>query len=272
VGVVPSETPILRADDLGALRGDGIFETMHVRGGAAWLLDEHLARMERSAALMELALPRVDTLAELAAQALAAWPASIEGALRLVCTRGPESGTGPSTVYATVYPIPEAALRARSEGVSVRTASLGIAADSRNDAPWLLGGAKTLSYATNMASLRWAQSNRGDDVLWLSADGYVLEAPTSSLVWLEGSTLSTVPADSTGILAGTTVGWLLDHCADLGWTAAQRMVTPAELSSSDGAWLTSSMRGPVAVTSLDGTPLRYDRQRTSRLQAHLGFA
>ena len=47
-GVVPADTPILRADDLGALRGDGIFETMHVRRGHAWLLDEHLARMARS--------------------------------------------------------------------------------------------------------------------------------------------------------------------------------------------------------------------------------
>ena len=45
VGVVPADTPILRADDLGALRGDGIFETMHVRDGRAWLLDEHLDRM-----------------------------------------------------------------------------------------------------------------------------------------------------------------------------------------------------------------------------------
>ena len=38
-GVVPAETPILRADDLGALRGDGIFETMHLRAGRPWLLD-----------------------------------------------------------------------------------------------------------------------------------------------------------------------------------------------------------------------------------------
>ena len=48
-GVVPAETLVLRADDLGVLRGDGIFETMHVRGGRVWLLDEHLARMAASA-------------------------------------------------------------------------------------------------------------------------------------------------------------------------------------------------------------------------------
>src|SRR5262245_34053879 len=106
-GVVPAETPILRADDLGALRGDGIFETMHVRDGQAWLLDEHLARFARSAARMDLELPGRDALADLAGQALAAWPAETEGALRMVCTRGMEDG-GAVTVFATVAGITEA--------------------------------------------------------------------------------------------------------------------------------------------------------------------
>ncbi|HEY2790788.1 MAG TPA: aminotransferase IV, partial [Micromonosporaceae bacterium] len=48
-GLVPTDTPILRADDLGALRGDGIFETIHVRDGRTWQFDEHMARMARSA-------------------------------------------------------------------------------------------------------------------------------------------------------------------------------------------------------------------------------
>src|SRR5881227_1402605 len=100
-GVVPADTPVLRGDDLGALRGDGVFETLHVRQGEPWLLDEHLARMRRSAERLALPLPAEDELAALARQAAAAWPAADDGALRLVCTRGPEDG-GPPTVYATV--------------------------------------------------------------------------------------------------------------------------------------------------------------------------
>jgi 4-amino-4-deoxychorismate lyase len=271
-GVVPADTPILRADDLGAVRGDGIFETMHVRGGQAWLLDEHLSRMERSAALMELPLPRRETVAELAEQALAAWPANQEGALRLVCTRGSEIAPGPATVFATINPVPAAAIRARAEGVAVRTASLGVPADLRNTAPWLLGGAKTLSYAVNMASLRWAQAAGADDTLWLSSDGYALEAPTSTLVWLEGSILYSVPAEPTGILAGTTARWLLEHAGELDLTAERRMVTPAELSSCDGVWFTSSVRGPVAIRRLDDAITPYDPALTAKLQAYLGFA
>src|SRR6266498_3112691 len=134
-GLVPADTPILRADDLGALRGDGIFETIRVWGGRPWLLAEHLARLARSAARLELAVPPEATLVDLVDQACSAWPRDAEGVLRLVCTRGPEDG-GEVTAYATIAPVGEAILRARAEGVRVLTATLGVPATARPDAPW----------------------------------------------------------------------------------------------------------------------------------------
>ncbi len=270
VGVVPADAPILRADDLGAIRGDGIFETMHVRDGRAWLLDEHLARMVRSAARLDLTLPARAALVELVSQALAPWPTSVEGGLRLVCTRGAEDG-GAVTVFATVFPVPEGNLRGRNDGVAVRTATLGFPAELRTSTPWLLGGAKTLSYAVNMASLRWAQSVGADDVLWVSSDGYALEAPTSTLLWLSGDTLCTVPVERTGILAGTTGRWLLDHAGELGWGTDERMITPAGLAAAAGAWFTSSVRGVAGIHTLDGTSLPYSREMTGRIRAFLGY-
>jgi len=269
-GVVPADTAILRADDLGVLRGDGIFETMHVRDGQAWLLDEHLARMQRSAARMDLELPATAALKELVSQALGPWPSDLEGGLRLVCTRGAEDG-GPVTVFATVFEVPAGNLRGRRDGVATLTATLGFAADLRPGTPWLLGGAKTLSYAVNMASLRWAQSVGADDVLWVSSDGYALEAPTSTLVWLDGTTLCSVPVARTGILAGTTGRWLLDHAAELGWSTTERMITPAGLVDSGGAWFTSSVRGVAAIRTLDGTPMPYSAKLTDRLRNLLGY-
>ena len=280
-GVVPADTPVLTADDLGVLRGDGIFETMHVRGGRPWLLDEHLARMARSAARMELALPPAAELADLAGQACAEWPADVEGALRLVCTRGPESGGigrdakagggAAVTVFATLTPVSPVAIEARRTGITVATATLGFAADARTPAPWLLGGVKSLSYAVNMASQRWAAERGADDVLWVSADGYALEAPTASLVWLAGGTLCTVPAEPTGILPGTTARRLLDHADRLGWTVEERMITPASLTTVDGAWLISSVRGVAAIRTLDGIELPDDRDRTGRIASLLGY-
>jgi 4-amino-4-deoxychorismate lyase len=269
-GVIPADSPVLRADDLGVVRGDGIFETMHVRDGQAWLLEEHLARMARSAALLELALPESSVLADLVGQALAAWSDVGEAGLRIVCTRGIEDG-GPPTVFATLFPLPDSMLLARRDGVAVATATLGLPVDLRPETPWLLGGAKTVSYAVNMASLRWAKSVGAEDVLWVSSDGYALEAPTSTLVWLDGQTLCTVPSQRTGILAGTTAAYLLAHAGELGLLTDERLITPAGLSDTRGAWFTSSVRGLAAIRSVDGSPLPYSDELTGRIRALLGF-
>jgi 4-amino-4-deoxychorismate lyase len=270
-GVVPADTPILRADDLGVLRGDGIFETVHIRQGRAWLLDRHLDRMASSARVMNLSLPERDSLVRLVESVLAAWPDGVEGMLRLVCTRGVEDGDA-VTVFATAGPIPEALRLARHDGITVASASLGFPADLRPGAPWLLGGAKTLSYAVNMASQRWARSIGADDVLWVSGDGYALECPTSTLIWLDSRTLCTVPVARTGILAGTTARWLLDHAGSLGWDSGERMITPGELTRTDGAWFTSSVRGIAAIRTLDGTKMPYSDEITGRLRDLLGFS
>jgi 4-amino-4-deoxychorismate lyase len=263
-GVLPADTPVLRADDRGTLTGDGVFETLHVRNGTPWLLDEHLDRMARSAAILDLDLPPV---AGLARQACAAGPRAGEAALRLVCTRGPEGG--PITCFATLSPVPATVVRERRDGVRVVTASLGVAAAARPELPWLLPGAKSLSYAANLAARRWAVAHGADDMLWLSTDGYALEAPTANLVWLTGDTLCTVPAASTGILAGVTAGWLLSRAGSLGWVAAERMVTVPELAGADGVWLTSSLRGLCEVLSVDGHP-RARSAHTATLQRLLG--
>jgi 4-amino-4-deoxychorismate lyase len=164
----------------------------------------------------------------------------------------------------------ETSRRARHAGVAVATATLGVAAGARAAAPWLLGGAKTLSYAVNMASQRWAQTVGADDVLWVSADGYALEAPTSTLVWRDGGQLCTVPVEATGILPGTTARHLLDRAGELGLAAVERMIRPAELSSVDGAWLLSSVRGIAEIRSLDGV-VRPPAADTARLRTLLGY-
>ncbi|GIG85429.1 4-amino-4-deoxychorismate lyase [Plantactinospora endophytica] len=268
-GVVPAGEPLIRADDRGVLRGDGLFETMHVRGGRPWLVDEHLARLGRAAQALDLPLPGAGELRELLDTACAGWPAGTEGALRLVCTRGPEGGGGP-TVYATLSGVPAVSRRARRDGIRVATLPLGVAADARTGRPWLLGGLKTTSYGLSEAARRWAAGNGVDDVLWTSTDGYALEGPTANLVWLAAGVLCTVPAEETGILPGVTVDWLLRHADELGWTAAHRLVTPAELHTADGVWFSSSVRGLAEIRELDGVPLPVS-PHTAALRDLLGF-
>lgn len=252
-GIVPPTTPVLTATDPAVL-GDGLVETMHVRQGRPWLVDEHLDRLTRAADLLGFAVPDQRELADLLATTCAAWPADQEGVLRLVCTNGP-ADEGAPTAFTTLDPVSQRVTWARRAGVSVITLSLGIAATARANAPWLLGGIKSTSRAVHRASQRWAATRGADDVLWTSLEGYALEGPTSNVVWLEDDVLCTVPAAETGILPGVTAAWLLAHAGELGWRAEERMVTPDELRHADGVWLTSSIRGLAEVRALDGTPL-----------------
>ncbi len=221
--------------------------------------------MARSAKRMELELPDLRELAHLACQD---WPAEQEGALKLVCTRGVD-GADEVTCYATLTPVSEKTIALRTTGITVTAISYGYPAQARTDAPWLLGGVKSLSYAINMASQRWAQANGFDDALWISSDGYALEGPTSTLLWREGERLLTVPADRTGILAGTTAAHALHRAAELGLTAGEEMVTPARLAEVDGVWLVSGIRGLVPIRRLDAVELRTDS--ATNLRGLLGF-
>ncbi|WP_444949046.1 aminotransferase class IV [Micromonospora ureilytica] len=268
-GPVPPGDPVLRGDDLGVLHGDGLFETMHLRNGQPWLRDEHLARLARAASAVELALPPTAALIDLLDEVRTGWPAPVEGALRLVCTRGPEAG-GPPTVYATLAEVPASSRASRRDGITVATLPLGLPAAARSELTWLPAGIKSTSYAVNSAARRWARRAGVDDVLWISSDGYALEGPTANVVWLTGDTLCTVPAATTGILGGTTAAWLLAHATELGLNAAERMVTTAELHAADGVWFTSSLRGAAEVHTLDGVR-RANCPRTPALQALLGF-
>jgi 4-amino-4-deoxychorismate lyase len=260
--VIPGSGTVTPADR-GLLYGEGVFESLHLRPSGPWLLDRHLDRLHRSAALLEMPLPPREDLAELAGRAARAWPGG-EAALRLIVTAGPASG--PQAVYATVGPVPAPALRERRDGIRVITADLGVGSRP----PWSLAAAKTLSYAENLAARRWAQRQGADDLLWLTPDGHALEAPTASLVWLTGDTLCTVAPGRTGILAGTTAAHLLDRAPELGLRAEERMITAAELTAADGAWFASSLRGLAEVRVLDGTH-RAGSPWTRRLLDLLGF-
>ena len=58
--LVPSRSPFLRADDLGVLRGDGVFERFIVNASQPRHLEDHLARLAHSAASIDLVLPSRD--------------------------------------------------------------------------------------------------------------------------------------------------------------------------------------------------------------------
>jgi len=250
------DLPFLYADDLGAVRGEGVFETMLLRGRRVRKVGLHLDRLTDGARL--LGLPPVDRAAAARAIEIATgeWvrgSGDAEAMVRLAYSRGRESvpGAGP-TGYVSVAPIPERVARTRTSGVSVMTLNRGYTTDFAADAPWQLLGAKTLSFATNMAAVRYASERGFGDVIYLSADGYVLEGARASVIAVTGRTLLTPPAE-VGILPGTTQRAIYAEARRSGWAATTGLLTVDDLLAADSVWLISSVTLAARITVIDGT-------------------
>ncbi|WP_156749246.1 aminodeoxychorismate lyase, partial [Mycobacterium sp. 1165196.3] len=149
------DAPLLHADDLAAVRGDGVFETLLVRDGRACLIEPHLQRLTQSAALTDLPAPDLPRWRSAIEAATRQWCAdnAEEGAMRLIYSRGREGGSAP-TAYVMVNAVPDRVTAVRRGGLAAITLDRGLPATGVDAMPWLLAGAKTLSYAVNMAALR----------------------------------------------------------------------------------------------------------------------
>jgi 4-amino-4-deoxychorismate lyase len=254
-GTLPdAEAPLIRVDDLGITRGDGVFETILVVDGKPRELGPHLDRLAHSAAMLQLPVPDRAQWERCVQLVLDNWTSGAEMALKLVYTRGPEFGDGTPTGYAMGLPIGEKVLRARETGVAAITLDRGYDPEIVSRAPWLLLGAKSLSYATNMAAIRHAESVGASEVVFVGADRSVLEGPTSSVVVAKGRTLRTTPPSS-GILKGTTQGALFRAAERAGWVTKVEPLTVPELREADGLFMASSVRKITRVHTLDGTAM-----------------
>jgi 4-amino-4-deoxychorismate lyase len=237
---------------MGVLRGDGVFERFLVIAGRPRHFVDHLARLVRSAGQLELAVPGEPAWRSAVEAGIAAWQGNQQWEMRLVCTRGPEEGGDP-TAYVLGQELSEDVLRAGTEGFAVVTLQRELASGLGPDRPWLLLGAKTLSYAFNMAVERWARSRGADEAILVGTDGLVWEASKMAVVAAFGRRLVSPPA-STGILDSISVANFFRAASAAGWATARENLTVDDLFAADGLWLSASLC-LGRVHTLDGKAL-----------------
>jgi branched-chain amino acid aminotransferase len=222
------EARIPAADD-GLLRGDGVFEVIRLYGGRPYALDEHLDRLERSAAAIELPVERPVFEEEISA--LLAEFGEHEAQLRLVVTRG-----GRRLAFTENLP-PYA--DAESTTLAAVTYSPSV----------ILSGVKSLSYAANMQASRLAAARGADEAVLVRTDGIVLEAPTSTIFWVTGGRLCT-PSLDVGILASITRDRLVRELE-----VEEGSFTLEDLEGASEAFLASTVREVQAISAVDETEL-----------------
>jgi 4-amino-4-deoxychorismate lyase len=142
----------------------------------------------------------------------------------------------------------------RVRGITVISLQLGTDPRSRRDAPWLLDGVKSTSYAVNMAAHDEAARRGAGDAIFIAADGSVLEGPTTNVWWRHGTTLRT-PALDLGILAGVTRAHVLRLAPSAGYVTEQGWYPLEDLASADEAFTSSSVRELMPIVHLDDRPI-----------------
>jgi branched-chain amino acid aminotransferase len=226
--VETTEARIPAADD-GLLRGDGVFEVIRLYAGRPYALGEHLDRLERSAAAIELPIERPAFEEEISA--LLAEFGDHEAQLRLVATRGGRR-------LAFTENLPPYADR---ESISVATVTYSPTE--------ILNGVKSLSYAANMQASRLAVAAGADEAILVRPDGVVLEAPTSTIFWVTGGRLRT-PSLEVGILASITRDRLIREL-----DVEEGGFQLEDLEGASEAFLASTVREVQAISSVNETEL-----------------
>ena len=263
--VIDATAPALSVGELSTQRGDGIFESIGVLDGHGQEVQAHLDRLAHSAEICDLPTPNLAQWR----QAIALAEAHAEGGawvIKLILSRGIDHGPAP-TAWLTASPAADFTA-ARESGIRVVTLDRGYDLGVPERAPWLLLGAKTLSYAVNMAALREAKRRGADDAIFVTSDGFVLEAPTASLVLRTGDRFIT-PAPNGAILHGTTQLSLFEHLEAEGWETAYETIPADSLPGADGAWLLSSLRLAAPIVAIDGAPIPHDAELTASFNRYL---
>jgi branched-subunit amino acid aminotransferase/4-amino-4-deoxychorismate lyase len=242
-GLVSADEPVLHPDDEGVLRARAVFETMRVYGGMPFRLGLHLDRLAASAARVGLRPPERDAFTTAAAEAVAAGGAP-DAILRLLWTAGREGRERPLGL-ALVSALPAGLDELRARGLRLATVLW---------TPGALAGAKSTSYAENLAARDDAARRDADDALLVAADGTVLEAPTANVWWREDDRLLT-PSLALPILAGVTRGALIELAPAAGYTIEEGSFPLERLTAAAEVFLSSSVREVMPVVAVDGAPV-----------------
>lgn len=219
-----AETTIPLKDD-GLYRGDGVFEVIRLYRGKPFALADHLDRLERSAAAIELPTQRAELATEIAALLEAHGDGDAQ--LRLVVTRG---GRRIALIEPLVEHLPSVSLATVTYSPTI-----------------ILTGVKSLSYGANMQATRIAKGGGADEALLVRPDGIVLEAPTSTIFWVSGGELRT-PALRAGILDSITRRVVVEALQ-----VVEGEYPIANLLAAEEIFLASTVREIQPVSAIDAT-------------------
>jgi branched-chain amino acid aminotransferase len=237
--------------DRGFLYGDSVYEVFRTCEGRPFKEREHLERLERSAAGLEMTLPARAEIERAIADTLAA-AGEADAYVRVIVTRGagelglaPEMADRPRLIV-IVRPIKLPPSESYAGGVAVAIVGRSRSAPGAVD-PQVKSG----NYLPSVLAVAMARKQGAYEAILCDAVGRITEGSSSNFFVVRGRRVST-PALSGGLLEGITRRTVIDLLRDDGTAVDEAPLWPVDLRSAEEAFLTSSVRGVLPIVRVDG--------------------
>ncbi len=238
--VHPNEGTI-SINDVAVLRGYSAFESFRTYDRRPFHLDEHLHRLYRSAALIELDIPYTrEYITNIISEVIERNPYK-HASIRILVTGGETEDSvlpsGSPVLAVLITQLAERDMERFARGVKVITSRLQRVSPE----------AKTTSYVEAIRSLKEAARQNAVDALFVNEQSHVLEGTRSNFFVFRGDTLVTPRA---GVLIGVTRNTVLELAHGI-FTIEERPISFDELASVDEAFITSSSKEITPIVQID---------------------
>lgn len=252
--LVTEREAYLPALDRAVTHGIGLYETLKLSAGVPVFFDEHMERLQAGLRVLEIAVPWDRASIARWIVELAGAGGVADGGCRVLVTGGAAWG-GPSVLIRNdLRPPPDRPLRV----VTHR----GIRAS---------GALKAMTFMQSYLAQRAATAAGADDAIFVDDEGRMFEGATSNIFLARGGGLVTTPAEG-AILPGVMRAALERAAEASGIPVVEAYGRVADLRADDAMFLTSSVRGIVAVAAVDDHDLRLDDAMLERLRRLVGDA
>lgn len=252
--IMPMAEARLNVEDRGFQFADGVYEVIRLYNGRPFALDEHLARLERSAEGIQLSAPMEKQALAGQIEKFLAQSGVGEGMIYLQLTRGvaPRNHVFPASAKPTLLfyarPLPPPAPPGAGEGVKLLAVP-----DERWKRCWI----KSIALLPNVLARNAAIAAGADEAVFVE-DGIVTECSISNFFAVMEGKLFTHPPGSK-ILSGITRKMVLECAGESGLETVEQPIPEEQATHADELFITSTTRQIQWVVRWNNHPIGQSR-------------
>jgi len=248
--IVPREEAVISIDDRGFLFGDAIYEVIRSYDGRLWAFERHMQRLVGSLAAIDMAYVHVEGIGKAIRETYTA--SEIPDALvYLQVTRGvaPRSHAYTRDLQPTVL----ITVRDITGGVA-EVSPDGMTAVTKPDLRWRRCDVKSTNLLPNILAKTQAHEEGAYEAILVHPDGYVTEGSSTSVFWVRGGKVCTVPLGPE-VLPSISRGIVAEIAQDAKLPCVEERLPVDDFRRADEIFLTSTTPEVCPIIRLDDRPV-----------------